>query len=168
MKVNLGHLSADAPAREVHASLDLSGLRHLGGHPIRRPVEVTAQLARKTGSFWMRYTADYTLQTFCSRCLEPVERTGQYTAEHILMEKVEDERGSEEIILVPGAELDLLELVQADLSLTLSDTPLCSEDCKGLCPVCGANRNLTDCKCRQKEPDSRFAVLRELLDKDVS
>ena len=42
---------------------------------------------------------------------------------------------------------------------------LCSEDCKGLCPRCGKNLNLGPCGCR-KEPDPRFAVLEQLLDKE--
>ena len=41
---------------------------------------------------------------------------------------------------------------------------LCSEECKGLCPVCGKNLNLGPCGCR-KQPDPRFAVLEQLLDK---
>ena len=41
---------------------------------------------------------------------------------------------------------------------------LCSPDCKGICFRCGKNLNEGPCGCR-KEPDSRFAVLQQLLDK---
>ena len=40
----------------------------------------------------------------------------------------------------------------------------CREDCKGICPHCGADRNEVDCDCEKKQIDPRFAALRALLD----
>lgn len=45
-------------------------------------------------------------------------------------------------------------------------TYLCKEDCKGLCPHCGADRNVTECDCESRQIDPRFAALRALLDND--
>ena len=45
-------------------------------------------------------------------------------------------------------------------------TYLCKEDCKGLCPHCGADRNETDCCCEKKQIDPRFAALHALLKSD--
>ena len=41
---------------------------------------------------------------------------------------------------------------------------LCREDCKGLCPKCGADLNTTQCSCDTSDPDPRFDVLRKLLE----
>ena len=49
-----------------------------------------------------------------------------------------------------------------ELELTARST-LCSEDCKGLCPRCGADLNLGPCSCK-KETDPRLAVLAKLLE----
>ena len=40
---------------------------------------------------------------------------------------------------------------------------LCAEDCKGLCPICGANLNIEECGCERDETDPRWAPLNELL-----
>ncbi|HEV8596474.1 MAG TPA: DUF177 domain-containing protein, partial [Candidatus Dormibacteraeota bacterium] len=39
---------------------------------------------------------------------------------------------------------------------------LCREDCRGLCPVCGGNRNLVTCACPERAADPRLAALKDL------
>lgn len=59
--------------------------------------------------------------------------------------------------------LDLDELLR---QLIVSEVPirtLCSEDCAGLCPVCGANKNETACACEEQNTNSPFAGLATLL-----
>ncbi len=50
------------------------------------------------------------------------------------------------------------------ISLALPLQPLCSEDCRGLCPRCGADRNRVECDCEELKPPSPFAVLARLRD----
>jgi uncharacterized protein len=57
--------------------------------------------------------------------------------------------------------IDLGEVVREQLYLALPMKPLCREDCKGLCPVCGANRNRETCTCQQEWVDPRMAALKE-------
>jgi uncharacterized protein len=59
-------------------------------------------------------------------------------------------------------QLDLGALVETETTLALPMRPLCREDCRGLCPVCGSNRNLVPCACATRAPDGRLAVLRDL------
>jgi uncharacterized protein len=59
-------------------------------------------------------------------------------------------------------EVDLSGLIETETTLTLPMRPLCREDCRGLCPTCGANRNETPCACQDRPPDPRLAVLRDL------
>jgi uncharacterized protein len=58
--------------------------------------------------------------------------------------------------------LNLAGLVETETTLALPMKPLCREDCRGLCPVCGGNRNVTACTCDGREPDPRWAALRTL------
>jgi len=58
-----------------------------------------------------------------------------------------------------GDEVDLAPLVGEQAILALPTRAVCREDCKGLCPTCGANRNTDPCSCTTKEPDPRLAVL---------
>jgi uncharacterized protein len=59
-------------------------------------------------------------------------------------------------------QLDLGALIETETTLALPMKPLCREDCRGLCPLCGGNRNLVACACQARPPDPRLAVLREL------
>lgn len=59
-------------------------------------------------------------------------------------------------------EIDLGRVLETETTLALPMKPLCREDCRGLCPVCGANRNATPCGCAAKAPDPRWVALRDL------
>ncbi len=59
-------------------------------------------------------------------------------------------------------EIDLTELVREQVLLGIPMNPVCSLSCKGLCPVCGLNRNKQDCGCSTDTVDSRLKVLMKL------
>ncbi len=61
-----------------------------------------------------------------------------------------------------GDAVDLDELVREQILLALPTRTLCREECKGLCPECGANLNAGECDCAQKEIDPRWAALADL------
>jgi uncharacterized protein len=67
-----------------------------------------------------------------------------------------------------GGRLDLGEVVREQLFLALPLKRLCREDCRGLCPSCGRNRNRESCGCpTAEEPgDPRLEPLRKLFDPD--
>ena len=67
-----------------------------------------------------------------------------------------------------GDRLDLGEVVREQVLLALPLKPLCREDCRGLCPRCGQNRNLGPCGCPPPEEpgDPRLEPLRKLVDKN--
>lgn len=58
--------------------------------------------------------------------------------------------------------LDLSEIAREQLYLALPMKPLCREDCRGLCPVCGINRNREVCSCRTEWVDPRLEPLKHL------
>ena len=61
-----------------------------------------------------------------------------------------------------GDEVDFAPLVREVMLLALPTKALCREDCRGLCPRCGANRNAAECGCREEWSDPRLEVLRTL------
>ena len=89
------------------------------------------------------------LTGLCGRCLEPVEE--EVCADSICLVL---EIGDEE-------EMDISEDIRSEMLLALPMTLLCSEECRGLCPVCGANRNRTDCGC---EPPASGSSCWDALD----
>ncbi|MCI0468813.1 MAG: DUF177 domain-containing protein [Nitrospirae bacterium] len=60
-------------------------------------------------------------------------------------------------------EIDINSMLEEQLLLGIPMKPLCSADCKGLCPQCGADLNERRCNCDKEELDARFAVLKKLL-----
>jgi uncharacterized protein len=63
-------------------------------------------------------------------------------------------------------QIDLNELLREQFYLALPMKPLCSEECKGLCPQCGINRNTATCACATEWEDPRLAALRGIVKRE--
>ena len=85
-----------------------------------------------------------------------------YQFEHVLVRQLNEEDNGD-FIVVSGNQLDLDDLATSDILLELPSVVYCREDCKGLCPVCGANLNEKDCGCDLKQPDPRLQILSEFF-----
>ena len=110
------------------------------------------------------------IEVECSRCLTSARNSLEIpfvaafvTAENYTEAK-EAELGVEdlEVSIIENDQIDLTELVREQILLNLPTQIFCTEDCQGLCPKCGANRNLIDCKCQNKEIDPRWEALGDL------
>ncbi len=77
-------------------------------------------------------------------------------------EEVEIDEGEAQIGFYEGAGLDLADLIKEQVLLALPMQKVCREDCKGICPVCGRNRNESLCDCQEKPGDDRWSALRNL------
>jgi uncharacterized protein len=72
---------------------------------------------------------------------------------------------SESGLLLPeDAQIDLSPLVREYMLLAVPIQPLCMPDCKGLCPICGANQNENVCNHPEEEIDPRLSILKTWLD----
>lgn len=98
----------------------------------------------------------------CRRCLEPV--TAGFEEEVGLLYREGEVEEDGEVLSLPekGTELDLTPAVTEQVLLAVPRYAYCREDCRGLCPQCGANRNEADCGCTEEETDERWAPLRRL------
>ena len=77
-------------------------------------------------------------------------------------EEVEIDAGEAEIGFYEGGGLELEDILLEQVVLALPMQRVCSEACKGICPVCGRNRNETMCDCRVESADDRWGALRKL------
>lgn len=105
----------------------------------------------------------------CGRCLEPfpVEVVAQVDTRFcprpaVRGEEVELRPDDLEVDFYADDLLDVDRLLQTETELGLPMKPLCRRDCRGLCPVCGGNRNVTPCACEVRPPDPRLAGLKDL------
>jgi uncharacterized protein len=91
----------------------------------------------------------------CRRCLK--QAAGEVTAE--VREIYERHPVEGETRPLHDATVDLTELARDAVLLELPLAPLCDDDCAGLCPTCGIDRNEGDCDCQATETDPRWAAL---------
>lgn len=163
MRLNLKQIGAHGgDSLEFQTTLDLSAARRWGEQPVPGPVAVTGTVKGQNGVYTLAGAARFEHAARCARCLEDIRRQTEIKFTHIVAEEIADESACE-FVSAPDGVLELDELICADILLELEENPLCSPDCRGLCPVCGRNRNLADCGCAAKKPDPRFEKLRELM-----
>ncbi len=93
----------------------------------------------------------------CRRCLQMAY--GELTG--VVRELFEDPHEEGESYPLQHDEIDLEPLAREAVMLELPQAPLCREDCQGLCPTCGADRNESTCSC-EPATDPRWSVLDEL------
>lgn len=111
-----------------------------------------------------RVDADASLayETVCARCGEPmVEPLTFSMTERFVRPMYQSE--DEELYTYEGEKLDLRQAFFDNLFLEMPMTTVCSETCKGLCPVCGKNLNRGQCNCSSNQIDARLTALESLL-----
>jgi len=104
------------------------------------------------------------LEQECRRCLATV-LTPVDLKTLLVFGAVDEEVGDDGEIRPLDAEaleLDLGEAIREELILAVDPFVLCDPECKGLCPVCGTDRNRETCECTLEEPDPRWDALRAL------
>lgn len=156
----------DRPGASRSVDLDLpspSGLE-LPLVTVHGPLHLAGMLESVVDGVLVRGTLGATLAMSCARCLEPVrERVGADVVE-LFSDPDSAERPGD---VDPGYEIDdgaidLDMLLRDALAPAVPVAPHCREDCRGLCPTCGVNRNQVDCDCADEVTDDRWSALEGL------
>jgi len=160
--------------RTLRFHWDEDGLRQFlpPGDPFNlkllRPVNVVLNLNRHPDHTRITGKIEGPLEVCCHRCLAPFRLALDEPVDIYL---IADERvpKAEEKELVPhelayeffdGEVIEVDQLVAEQIFLALPVKLLCSEDCKGICPGCGANLNEEACRCKAGGRQSPFAKLK--------
>lgn len=124
---------------------------------------------RRSGEVAVSGQYHATARLACSRCLEPlVTEVAPDVDLHLFPspasrhEEVELGPDDLEVDFYQGDTLDVAGLLRSETLLALPMKPLCRAECRGLCPVCGGNKNLTPCACETRTVDPRLAPLEAL------
>ena len=150
-------------SEDFAGELDLSWIIRQGEQLFPDALAVSGQIANRAGIVTLRYQISGKLPFRCDRCLMQSEREIDNTFEHIVVQSLEDETLDDAYLTAPDGVLTLDEIAGADIQLSLPQVMLCKEDCKGLCPMCGADLNKESCGCKPDDGDPRMAVLKNLL-----
>jgi uncharacterized protein len=134
------------------------------------PLQSQARVWKAGQSVLIKGKVQTNLQLKCVRCLKefsyPISSTFELTL-HPLRETSsteEKELGEEDMALgfYEGGDIHLSEIACEQIFLEIPYKPLCHEECKGLCPICGKDLNLTSCNCTKEEFVSSFSALQKL------
>jgi uncharacterized protein len=138
-------------------------------HPLAAfhdPLRLHGVIESVVDGLLVRATLETTVEVACSRCLEPVTdavRTDVIELFHDPARLDPDELAEvDEGYAIAEGTIDLDALLRDSLAPALPAQPRCRDDCAGLCPSCGVNRNENTCGCRDEHDDPRWAALRGL------
>lgn len=139
------------------------------------PVALHAELRKDHEKVRLTGRLRTVLELECGRCLEgyalPVDTT--FDLRYLPAAAMPSQPGEREVeeddldtAFYRDGLIDLAGLIREQLYLALPMKPLCRDDCRGLCAVCGTNFNTSSCSCANEWEDPRLAPLRALTRDD--
>ena len=133
------------------------------------PMKVVGDITNTAGYMRMRLEMSVDYTTECARCLSYV--SGKFSldlektvAPRSLLLDLDEDKLDDYAIIEDGF-LDLDQQLREQIEMEFPVRFLCREDCLGLCPKCGKDKNEGECGCVTKEIDPRMEPLRALLDR---
>ncbi|MDQ5846977.1 MAG: DUF177 domain-containing protein [Acidobacteriota bacterium] len=138
------------------------------------PVTVSGKIRREDGRVKVKGRVEAGIQAECDRCLKPVELTvnSKFKLDYVSTHDYEAQQAVElseedlDLAVFDGEAIDIDALVTEELLLAVPDHLLCKDDCKGICPQCGIDRNSAECGCNNAEVDPRWSGLKELINRE--
>ena len=174
MKVSIEHIQDSTKSfreeRPYHDFPVLTEMVAAGECSIIGPVSLAVTIGREHDHYRADGTVCMPIQQVCSRCLTEFATTVRSDVTVIFTKDTgssdtrdEQELDERDLITVSfsGDEIDLAPEIAEQLALSVPVKPLCSEECLGLCPNCGAVRTAGPCGCNQHSRESKFAVLKD-------
>jgi uncharacterized protein len=166
------HISLDAVQDEpVSFAFDLPfALSALDREPLTElsPVHLEGQVSRIEGGYALDGRCSFQGKLECSRCLAPYAFAVEEPFALTLLprkagasDEAELSRQDLDVTFYEGDELAVAPIAEERVQMAIPMKPLCREDCLGLCPKCGADRNAGPCGCAGEEADPRWGALAE-------
>ncbi len=157
----------------VERTLDLGGLETESGddYTVAAPVGLSLRLLKDGVKYRLVGNVTTTLRQQCGRCLEGFDVATDLPIDLMYLPHSENSgEGESELsdedlstAFYREEQIDLAQMVREQFQLSLPMKPLCRDDCDGLCPACGINRNRERCSCDTSWRDPRLAALETLL-----
>jgi uncharacterized protein len=147
---------------------DPGALERAYSDPSWRLDRVSLQIHPDGADVFVQGSVGATIPQTCSRCLESFPARVDAAVDVRLVprpttaDSVELGADDLDVDFYENDVLDLDRVVETETTLALPMKPLCRDDCRGLCPACGGNRNVVPCSCAERAPDPRLAALGDL------
>ena len=131
----------------------------------RSPLQLSIEYAGKK-QLSIEGRGEVTAVIPCDRCLKDVEvkiPLDFHKKVSVDPEHVDQSDELDETNYIDGSNLDLEQLVRNELLVGWPTKILCSDDCKGICSICGQNLNEGTCDCEDTGLDPRMSVIRDVF-----
>jgi len=164
LRLNVGFIVSQSIGYSRIFSLEIPGLRFSDELEIRN-LEGQTVISRTTEGLLVQVKGQATTALECVYCLNPYEQAlnldfvEMFTFPSNALEDTDQ-------ILPEDPHIALSPLIREYLYLEIPINPMCRAACKGLCSICGENRNLVNCNHEDESFDPRLSVLKSLLDDD--
>jgi uncharacterized protein len=178
MRLDVSDIKLEAGAhKRFPLSVQLDSVLESDGQEIRfGPFDGEGEIWNIDGRLLVSASVSGEVEMVCSRCLSPVTVPLEVSFEEEFIEgdpesvpEADEEEEVRAVSFFQGDEIDLTEALRENILLELPMKPLCREECEGLCPTCGANRNENPCTCEGTgSVDPRLAILKDLLKPDTN
>lgn len=158
MKLDLERTDAGRSLLEIVGEVSL-GLPNGGPDRTRVSGELTVDFVSQR--FLLAGTLSAKGRADCGRCLEEFDCTWEVPVDiQVLLDSGSDEGAGDSLVIRQNhGEVDLRDPLRELLILSFPLAPVCGEDCRGLCPNCGINRNAGECACAEEDYDPRWEGL---------
>lgn len=146
MKINLKQIfNIVGESKDFGYEIALDELSGIKGCCFSSPVKVKGRVYNRAGIVTLEYSVDVSMTIVCDRCLKEFVEDRHYEFDHVVVPSLSGD--NDDYIVAEGESIELNEIAVTDLLLRLPSKNLCSDDCKGLCMVCGCDLNESQCNC---------------------
>ena len=137
---------------------------------LTEPATVTGKVRLAGNEVFVNGHVNAQARVECDRCLQPVDAPvdADFKLDYITGSEYESGSVAElteaemSVAVFDGQAIDVDEIVKEQVVLAVPTRMLCREDCKGICPECGTDRNTGSCSCTTEDIDPRWAALKNL------
>lgn len=166
MKIDLRRLKhhpQESEAFSLQAGGNDNFLKEVGGRFVE-PIKVEIVVENTGTLFAGRGKIQTLLQLPCARCLKNFNYPLEIDFQTVMVENIRSDQYSpdEGFIFFDGETADIGSVVYESVFMAIPICPLCQEECRGLCPVCGKDRNTEKCSCQEDAIDPRWEKLKSL------
>lgn len=162
--LNVGFLLSVGPGNNKDIQFDIDDGVRIADDLVANHISGDLRLSRTKEGILVQTKLSIAVDRECARCLEAFEQSIPVEVEELYASP--RPIGDTEFFVGQNAQLDLAPLLRAEVLIALSHRQYCRDNCKGLCPHCGINRNYETCDCEAQPIDPRMAKLKEFLDSE--
>ncbi len=163
LKVYGGEISVDG-------DISLSDINFLGEDFVfETPLHIKGNIVNNGKALELNAVCTGVVKVHCARCMKELDQDVNFKVKEFFVQSDgENDDDDEDVVFFEGYNIDVKDIVVNHFLMNVSGKYLCSEDCKGLCPKCGADLNLGDCGCKNDDIDPRWAALADIMNRSTN